>query len=64
MELCTKYKKGSTRGRLKMWELVCLNLKNNERFTKTFYNYLAKENFIRKCKYSNKIKIVAIYNCI
>ena len=47
-----------------MWELVCLNLKNNERFTKTFYNYLAKENFIRKCKYSNKIKIVAIYNCI
>ena len=46
-----------------MWELVCLNLKTNERFSKIFYSYIAKENFIRKCKYSTKIKIVAIYNC-
>ena len=46
-----------------MWELVCLNLENNKRFSKIFYEYLAKESFIRKCKYSKKIKIVAIYNC-
>jgi hypothetical protein len=46
-----------------MWELICLNLTNNKRFTKVMDNYIQKEKFVRKCKYSKKIKIVAIYNC-
>ena len=47
-----------------MWEVVCLNLENNERVSKYFYEITHKNNFVKKCKYSNKIKIVAIYNCI
>lgn len=46
-----------------MWELTCLDLENNKRFTKVFYDYKLKENFVRKCRYSKKIKIVAIINC-
>lgn len=46
-----------------MWEIVCLNLSNNKRFSKIFYDYLLKEDFVRKCKYSKKIKIVAKIRC-
>ena len=43
-----------------MIEVVLLNLKNNERFSKFFYNHYAKNNFVRKCKYNSKVKVLAI----
>lgn len=46
-----------------MWEVTCLDLIKNKRFTKTFYDYIIKESFIRKCKYSKKIKVISIINC-
>ena len=27
-----------------MWEITCLDLIKNKRFTKTFYDYIIKEN--------------------
>ena len=47
-----------------MYEVNCINLVNNQRFTKYFYDYLAMQKFIRKCKYSKKIKITGVFNWI
>ena len=47
-----------------MWELHCISFLNGKDFYKKIDNYREKENFIRKCKYSKRIKIVAIINCM
>ena len=45
-----------------MWELEIKNLKNGVLFTKTFYNERLKNNFIKKCSYSKKIKVIRVLN--
>ena len=45
-----------------MFELEIINLKTNAHFKKVFWNINTKNNFIRKCKYSKKIKIVNTYD--
>ena len=41
-----------------MYELTCLNLDNNKTFKKVFYNVIAKDYFIKKCKYSKRIRVL------
>lgn len=43
-----------------MWKINCLNLTENKIFYKIFWGEKAKNNFVRKCKYSKKIKILGI----
>ena len=43
-----------------MWVIECKNLTTNQVFEKTFYNKIFKDDFIRKCKYSKKIKILGV----
>lgn len=43
-----------------MFELVCLNLLTDERFSKIIYNKWALKSFKKKCEFSNKIKIIGI----
>lgn len=43
-----------------MFEVECLDLVNNKVFTKVFYSIKKKNDFIRKCKYSKKIKVIGI----
>lgn len=43
-----------------MFEIDCLNLINNKVFKKVFYSIKKKNDFIRKCKYSKKIKVIGI----
>lgn len=43
-----------------MFEIECLNLENNKTFTKMFWSIKKKNDFIRKCKYSKKIKVIRI----
>lgn len=43
-----------------MFEVECLDLINNKVFTKVFYSIKKKNDFIRKCKYSKKIKVIRI----
>ena len=45
-----------------MYEVVCINLENNEEFNKVFWNKKAFDDFIRKCNYSKKIKVKSIVN--
>lgn len=45
-----------------MYEITLLNLKTNSSFTRVFYDVRLKDNFIRKCKYSKKVKIINIVN--
>lgn len=45
-----------------MYEVNCIDLEHNKRFTKYFYDYKVMQKFIRKCKYSKKIKITAVFN--
>ena len=42
-----------------MFELVILNLINNQKFSKFFNSKFLKEDFKKKCKYSNNIRIIA-----
>ena len=43
-----------------MFEIELINLKTNKKFTKSFWPIKKKNDFIRKCKYSNKVKITEI----
>ena len=43
-----------------MYEVIILDLKSGKRFTQTFKSLYFLEQFKNKCKYSKKIKIVAI----
>lgn len=43
-----------------MFTIYILNLKNNERFKKVFWGIKSKNDFIRKCKFSNNLKIIGI----
>ena len=43
-----------------MFEIHCWLVDTDKTFTKLFYNIKAKEDFVRKCKYSKKIKILSI----
>ena len=43
-----------------MFEIELLNLKTNETFKEIFFSVKAKDNFVRKCKYSKKVKIITI----
>lgn len=41
-----------------MYELIILNLKTNEKFTKQFTSLYLLNDFKKKCKYSQNIKII------
>lgn len=43
-----------------MYEVELLNLQNNKVFTKIFWSSYLKDNFVRKCKYSKKLKVLSI----
>lgn len=43
-----------------MYEVELLNLENKKTFTKVFWNKYLKNNFVRKCKYSKKLKVLGI----
>ena len=43
-----------------MFEVELLNLKTNQKFIKRFWEIKKKNNFINKCKYSKKVKILSI----
>ena len=44
----------------KMFEIKCLDLITNKIFYKIFWSIKKKNDFIRKCKYSKKIKVIEI----
>ena len=41
-----------------MFELIILNLKTNEKFSKFFDSEYLMDKFVKKAKYSNEIKII------
>jgi len=41
-----------------MYEVYCLNLLTNERFTKSFDNIKDQKKFMCKCRYSTKIMVI------
>lgn len=41
-----------------MFELIILNLKTNEKFSKIFNSEYLMNKFIKKAKYSKEIKII------
>lgn len=43
-----------------MFEVELIDLETNKRFTKTFWNEFQMRNFVRKCKYSKKVKVIGI----
>lgn len=43
-----------------MFEIELINLKTNQKFTKSFWSKKLKNNFINKCKYSKKVKVIGI----
>jgi hypothetical protein len=43
-----------------MYEVKLLDLKTRKTFTKVFWNNHLKDNFIRKCSYSKKLKVLSI----
>ena len=43
-----------------MYEVELLNLENNKTFTKVFWNEHLKNNFVRKCRYSKKVKVLCV----
>lgn len=43
-----------------MFEIELINLETNKRFTKIFWSEYLKRNFVRKCSYSKKVRIVSI----
>ena len=43
-----------------MFELEILNLITNKVFKKVMWNEQSKNNFVRKCFYSKKVKILSI----
>lgn len=43
-----------------MYEVELLNLKTNKKFTKIFWSPYLMNNFIRKCKYSKKLKLIYV----
>ena len=42
-----------------MYEIICMNLETKAKFSKYFYSTKAKNDFIRKCKYSKKVMILS-----
>lgn len=42
-----------------MYELVILNLKSNQKFSKNFYSFFLLNQFKKKVKYSKTLKIIA-----
>ncbi len=44
-----------------MYEVTLLNLETNSKFTKVFTSEYLLTKFKNKCKYSKKVKIVAIF---
>ena len=43
-----------------MWQVQCLNLLTEKRFDVNFWNLKKKNDFVRKCHYSKKIKVINI----
>lgn len=43
-----------------MYEVLLLNLFNNKIFSKVFWSGYQKDNFVRKCSYSKKVRVVGI----
>lgn len=46
-----------------MYECTVLNLLNNKEFTKTFSSPYLLNNYIRKVRYSKKLKLIS-YICL
>jgi len=44
-----------------MYEVTLLNLDTNSKFTKTFTSEYLLTKFKKKCKYSKKVKILAVF---
>lgn len=42
-----------------MYEVILMNLKTGERFTKTFESLFLCRKFVNKCKYSRKVKVIS-----
>ena len=43
-----------------MFEVEMINLITQQRFTKIFWNKKNKDNFIRKCSFSKKVKVLGV----
>ena len=43
-----------------MYEVELLNLETNKTFKKVFWSLYLKDNFVRKVKYSKKLKVLCI----
>ena len=43
-----------------MFEVECIDLKTGKCFGKIFYSEKLKDNFVRKCRYSKKIKVINV----
>lgn len=43
-----------------MYEVVVLNLKNNEEFTKMFFDRSLLDKFVNKVTHSSKLKLLSI----
>lgn len=52
------YGYGITTKEVFMFELIILNLKTNEKFSKFFDSEYLMNKFVKKAKYSNEIKII------
>ena len=46
-----------------MYEVELLNLETKVIFTKIFWIEQLKNKFIRKCKYSKKLKVLGVADC-
>lgn len=44
------------------WEVTCRNLKTSEVFTLPFNNEYSVRKFVRKCKFSKKVRILGVDN--
>lgn len=41
-----------------MFEIILRNKKTGKTFSKWFYDKWAKNDFVRKCKYGNKLEVL------
>lgn len=44
-----------------MFEVECLDLTTHKTFSKWFYDKWKKDNFIKKCSFSKKIKVTGVF---
>ncbi|MEE3417786.1 MAG: hypothetical protein VZQ62_00435 [Methanosphaera sp.] len=44
-----------------MYIVELLNLKTGKEFSKAFYDKWQKDKFVKKCSYSNKVKVIGVF---